>query len=92
MISRAVLETKDEGQSPKGFFNPIISTQIFTQSRDPEGYFRHPTSHAYRKSSIKPPGGLFISNTFEGGIIETGGLFILAKTVDQFSIKNYNTK
>ena len=81
MISRAVLETKDEGQSPKGFFNPIISTQIFTQSRNPKGYFRHLTSHAYGKSSIKPPGGLFISNTFEGGIIETGGLFILAKTM-----------
>ena len=29
----------------------------------------------YRKSSIKPPGGLFISSPFEGGLIETGGLF-----------------
>ena len=31
----------------------------------------------YRKSSIKPPGGLFISNTFEGGegLNWDGGLF-----------------
>lgn len=30
----------------------------------------------YSKSSINPPGGgLFISNLFEGGLIETGGLF-----------------
>ena len=33
----------------------------------------------YRKSSIKPPGGLFTSSPFEGGggggLIETGGLF-----------------
>ena len=29
----------------------------------------------YRKSSIKPPRGLFISNPFEGGLIEMGGLF-----------------
>ena len=30
----------------------------------------------YRKSSIKPPGGLFISSPFDGGLtIETGGLF-----------------
>ena len=27
----------------------------------------------YRKSSIKPPGGLFISSPFEGGLIERGG-------------------
>ena len=31
----------------------------------------------YRKSSIKPPRGLFITNTFEGG----GGLINLAKSV-----------
>ena len=75
---------KDEGRSPKGFFNPIIPTHIFAPSRNSEGYFRHPTSHAYRKSCIKPPGGLFISNTFERGIIGTGGrggLFNLAKTI-----------
>ena len=29
----------------------------------------------YSKSSINPLGGLFISNLFEGGLIETGGLF-----------------
>ena len=34
----------------------------------------------YRKSSIKPPGGLFTSSPFEGGgggggLIENGGLF-----------------
>ena len=28
----------------------------------------------YRKSSIKPPGGFFISH-LRGGLIETGGLF-----------------
>ena len=34
---------------------------------------------AYRKSSIKPPGGFFISSPFEGGggRLETGGLFNL---------------
>ena len=32
--------------------------------------------NTYRKSSIKPPGGLIFSNTFEGGggLIERGGL------------------
>ena len=29
----------------------------------------------YRKSAIKYPGGLFISSPFEGGLMETGGLF-----------------
>ena len=29
----------------------------------------------YCKSSIKTPGGLFISNPFEGGLIEMEGLF-----------------
>ena len=28
----------------------------------------------YGKSSIKPPGGLFIISPFEGGLTETGGL------------------
>ena len=28
-----------------------------------------------------PLGGLFISNLFEGGLIETGGLFTLEKTM-----------
>ena len=27
----------------------------------------------YRKSSIKPPGGLFFSSTFEGGLKREGG-------------------
>ena len=36
---------------------------------------------------LSPPGGLFISNTFEGGIIETGGLFILAKTMVSVVLK-----
>ena len=45
------------------------------------------SSTAYRKSSIKPPEGLFISSPFEwgkgglreggGGLIEAGGLFSL---------------
>ena len=29
----------------------------------------------YRKSSIKPPGGLFILNPFEGGLNRDGDLF-----------------
>ena len=46
---------------------------------------------AYRKSSINPLGGLFVSSTFEGGgggglletegFLEGGGLFNLAKMV-----------
>ena len=42
---------------------------------------RKMSSCIYRKSSIMPPGGLFISNTFEGGggLIETGGLFFRGK-------------
>ena len=36
----------------------------------------------YHKSSIKLESrGLFISNTFEGSLIETGGSFDLAKTL-----------
>ena len=43
----------------------------------------------YRKSSIKPPGGLIFSSTFEGGLNregggglkEMGGLFNLAKRI-----------
>ena len=38
--------------SPIGFFTPIIPTQNFLQSRDPEGYFWHPTSRAYFQSQI----------------------------------------
>ena len=38
--------------SPIGFFYPVIPTQIFGQSRNPEGYFWHPTSRAYFQSRI----------------------------------------
>ena len=44
-------------------------------------------NYYYRKSSTNSPGGIFISNAFEGGLIETGeriregGLFNLAKMV-----------
>ena len=30
---------------------------------------------------LSPPGGSFISNTFEGGLNRDGGLFYLAKTL-----------
>ena len=33
--------------SPIGFFNPVIPTQNFVQSHNPEGVFWHPTSQAY---------------------------------------------
>ena len=33
--------------SPTGFFNPVIPTQNFMQSRIPEGYFWHLTTRAY---------------------------------------------
>ena len=32
--------------------NPIIPNQIFAQSRNPEGYLRHPTPRAYFYSFI----------------------------------------
>ena len=39
----------------------------------------------YRKSPMKPPGGLIFSSTFEGGggggLIERGGLFNLGKRI-----------
>ena len=35
----------------------------------------------YRKSFIKPPGGLFFPSTFEGGLKRGGGLFNLAKRI-----------
>ena len=35
----------------------------------------------YRKSSIKPPEGLFFSSIFEGGLKREGGLFNLAKRI-----------
>ena len=39
---------------PIGFFNPVIPTQNFVQSRNPEGYFWHPTSQAYFQSRDSP--------------------------------------
>ena len=43
-----------------------------------KGHFKdiYMTVHDYRKSSIKPPGGLFFSSTFEGGLIERGSYLI----------------
>ena len=38
--------------SPIGFFTPVIPTQNFMQSRNPEDYFWHPTSRAYFQSQI----------------------------------------
>ena len=40
--------------SPIGFFNPVIPTQNFVQSRNPEGYFWHPISRVYFQSRISP--------------------------------------
>ena len=40
--------------SPIEFFNPVIPTQDFEQSRNPEGYFWHPTSRAYFQSRNPP--------------------------------------
>ena len=37
-----------------GFFDPVIQPQILGQSRNPEGYFRDPTSHAYFQFRISP--------------------------------------
>ena len=41
-------------RSPIVFFNPVIPTQNFVQSRNPEGYFWHPTSQPYFKSRNSP--------------------------------------
>ena len=38
----------------KGFFNTVTVTQYFAQSRNPNGYFWHPTSRAYPQSQISP--------------------------------------
>ena len=40
--------------SPIGFFNPVIPTQDFEQSCNPEDYFWHPTSRTYFQSRIPP--------------------------------------
>ena len=42
------------GGSPIGFFNPLIPTQNFVQSHNPDGYFWYPTSPAYLHSQISP--------------------------------------
>ena len=38
--------------SPIAFFNPVIPTQNFGHSRNPKGYFWHPTSRAFVQSQI----------------------------------------
>ena len=48
--------------SPIGFFYPVIPTQNVGQSRNPEGYFWHPTSRAYFQSRISPRFRLKIPN------------------------------
>ena len=40
--------------SPIGFFNPVIRTQNFVQSHNPEAYFGHSNSHAHFQSLISP--------------------------------------
>ena len=39
---------------PIGFFNLVIPTQNFVQSRNPEGHFWHPTSQAHFQSRDSP--------------------------------------
>ena len=41
--------------SPIGLFTPVIPTQNFMQSHNPEGYFWHPISLAYFQSQIAYP-------------------------------------
>ena len=50
------------GGSPIGFFNPLIPTQNFVQSRNPDSYFWYPTSPAYFHSLISPPFRIKILN------------------------------
>ena len=49
---------------------------------------------SYRKSSVTPPGGLFVSNTFQGGHIWEGGggLFNLAKMMVSVLLKELEYK
>ena len=42
-------------RSPIGFFNRVIPTHVFAQSRNPDGYYLHPRSRAYFQSRISPP-------------------------------------
>ena len=46
----------------------------------------------YRKSSIKSPRGLFISNTFEGVLNRAGGLLNLANSMVSFLHKGLEYK
>ena len=39
-------------EGPIAFFNPVIPTQNFGQSRNPAGYFWHPTSRAYFQARV----------------------------------------
>ena len=60
----------------------------------------HHGALTYRKSSVKPPWRLFISNTFKrggaagggGGLIETGGLFNFAKNIVSVLHNNENAR
>ena len=54
MHSRRRVNRRYMRGSPTGFFNPVIPTQNFVQSRNPEGYFWHPTSQAYFQSRNTP--------------------------------------
>ena len=45
------------------------------------GIANEPLSTVNPLISPSPPGGIFISSPFERGVIETGGLFNLAKTM-----------
>ena len=49
-----LLSPKPLRGSPMGFFNPVILTQNFVQSRNPEGYLGHSNSRAYFRSQILP--------------------------------------
>ena len=54
MHSRRRVNRRYMRGSTKEFFNPVIPTQNFVQSRNPEGYFWHPTSQAYFQSRNTP--------------------------------------
>ena len=51
--------------SPIWFFNPVIPTQIFAQSPNPEGYFRNPPPRAHFQSRILPPFSFEIPNLIQ---------------------------
>ena len=54
-----------EEMVPIGFFNPVIPTQIFAQSPNPEGYFQNPPSRAHFQSRILPPFSFEIPNLIQ---------------------------